>query len=344
MKGIQNRFIKKFLAVTLATVFLLTACAGSSMSADMKAEAAAPQAMTNGSYYEEMGVTDMAPMEEVEMDMDSGVAGSGNLTEVKVERKIIKNADLSLETMEYDGAYAIIAEITEGFGGYIESSSIEGESLYNQQRGYRSDRWAQFTVRVPAEQLYNYIDALAEDFNITHKSESANDISDQYYDAAARLSNLQVQEKRLLELMEQAGQLADLLEIERELANVRYEIETITASLKRMDSKVSYSTVNISLQEVFEYQEKTTPPRTFADRIKDAFEGSADNFLDFCEELLIALIYAAPILLFFAVIILAVFFVIRLIRKAFRKKHPKADTTWQMPKRPEEKAEEKKEE
>ena len=63
MKGIQNRFIKKFLAVTLATVFLLTACAGSSMSADVKAEAAAPQAMTNGSYYD----YDSGVMEEVEM-------------------------------------------------------------------------------------------------------------------------------------------------------------------------------------------------------------------------------------------------------------------------------------
>lgn len=343
MKALKkNRILSGILTVTIAVMFLLTACAGSSAPADMKAEAAAPQAMTNGAYYD----YDSGVMEEVEMEeMGSGVAtDSVNTAVVQVERKIIKNADLSLETMEYDGAYGLISEITAGFGGYIESSSIEGESLYNQQRGYKSDRWAQFTVRVPAEQLYNYIDALAEDFNITHKSESANDISDQYYDTAARLSNLQVQEKRLLELMEQAGQLADLLEIERELANVRYEIETLTASLKRMDSKVSYSTVNISLQEVFEYQEKVTPPRTFADRIKDAFEGSADNFLDFCEELLIALIYAAPILLFFAVIILAVIFVIRLIRKAFRKKYPKADTTWQMPKRPEEKAEEKKEE
>jgi len=340
MKALKkNRILSGILTVTIAVMFLLTACAGaSSATMDIKAEASAPQAMANGSYY------DMVEEDVAVEEMESAVAtDSVGTAVVQVERKIIKNADLSMETMEYDGAYGRISEITEGFGGYIESSSIEGESLYNQQRGYKSDRFARFTVRVPAEQLYNYINALSEEFNITNKSESANDISDQYYDTAARLSNLEVQEKRLLELLEQAGQLADLLEIERELANVRYEIETLTASLKRMDSKVSYSTVNIALQEVFEYKEKVTPPRTFADRIMDAFEGSADNFLDFCEDLLIAVIYAAPMLLFFAVIILAVIFVIRLIRKVFRRKHPKADTTWQMPKRPEEKAEEKKE-
>ena len=342
MKRFQNRIISSILAMTVAVAFLLTACGASSMSADMKAEAAAPQEMANGAYFDYDGYDVMEEV-AVEEEMDAVTGSTGNSAAVQVERKIIKNADLSMETMEYDGAYAVITEITEGFGGYIESSSIDGVSLYDQQRGRQSNRYAHFTIRVPAEHLYNYINALSEKFNITNKSESANDISDQYYDAAARLSNLEVQEKRLLELLEQAGALADLLEIERELADVRYEIETITASLKRMDSRVSYSTVNISLQEVFEYQEKTTPPRTFADRIMDAFEGSADNFLDFCEDLLIAIIYAAPMLLFFAVIVLAVIFVIRLLRKAIRRKHPKADTTWQMPVRPEEKAEEKKE-
>lgn len=321
MKGLTNRMLSSILAVAVSAAFLLTAC-----GARASTMGNTTVAMSSSAAYDmfEMEVADEAT------EATGSVDNATNLTELSTQRKIIKNADLSMETMEYDSAYQTITEITEGVGGYIESSSIDGISLYDQKWGYQSDRYAHFTVRVPADQLTAYIDALSEKFNITNKSESGTDITNQYYDAQARLSNLEIQEKRLLELLEQAGALADLLEIERELADVRYEIETITANIKRMDSQVSYSTVNIQLNEVIEYQEKTTPPRTFGDRLMDALEGSADNFLDFCEGALFAFIYAAPMLLLLAVVIILIVMIIKAFHRRQVKKLPPTGG-WQPP-------------
>ena len=331
MKGIKNRVLSGILATAVSMAFLLTACgAASSFSGntagDMRPMAASSTAMASPNYF----AMDEAVAEE-EMSIATADRADGIETAALAsQRKIIKNASLSMETMEYDGAYQVIEEITEGMGGYIESPPVEGVSLYDQKHGYQSNRYASFTARVPADRLTAYIDALAEEFNVTNKSESGTDITDQYYDTQARLENLKIQEKRLLELLEQAGQLADLLEIERELADVRYEIETITASIKRMDSQVSYSTVNIQLSEVIEYQENTPAPRTFGDRLKDALKGSAENFLDFCEDLLFALIYAAPVLLLLLVIVIVVVMIIKALHKKHIRKTP-SSSGWQAP-------------
>lgn len=288
----------------------MSSSAAFSYSAAQQAPAAAP---------EEWGISydDKAVMEEsMELETESLSTNSSNASQ---PRKIIRNADLVLETMEYDAALEKVPDLAEQAGGYVESSSSNGISLYERGSSRPSRRSAYFTVRVPAENLDSFISTLSGEFNLLNKSESSSDISDQYYDTQAHLSNLQIQEKRLLELLEQAGKLADLLEIEKELADVRYQIETLTATMKRMDSQVSYSTVNLSLEEVVEYQEVSTPPRTFGDRLSGTFKDSWNNFLDVCESILFTIIYIAPLLLLLAVVIVVIVLIIRAISRRSRK-------------------------
>lgn len=280
---------------------------------------AAPQAAPSSKSFA-YDSADAAIMEEEPMEADiESLSTNPSDANAAQPRKIIRNADLSLETMEYDSALEKIPALAEQAGGYVESSSSDGISLYEKSSSRPSRRSAYFTVRVPAENLDSLIASLSENFNLLNKSESSSDISDRYYDTQAHLSNLQIQEKRLLELLEKAGKLADLLEIEKELADVRYQIETLTASMKRMDSQVSYSTVNISLQEVVEYQEITTPPRTFGDRLAGTFKDSWSNFLDVCESILFAVIYFAPLVLLIAAAVTAVVLIIRAVSRRSRK-------------------------
>ena len=77
MKRFQNRIISSILAMTVAVAFLLTACGASSMSADMKAEAAAPQEMANGAYFDYDGY-DMMEEVAVEEEMDAVTGSTGN--------------------------------------------------------------------------------------------------------------------------------------------------------------------------------------------------------------------------------------------------------------------------
>lgn len=118
----------------------------------------------------------------------------------------------------------------------------------------------------------------------------------------------------MLELMDQAENLEQLLQIEESLTQVRYQIESLTAAMKRYDADVAYSTVTIQLWEVEEYQEEK--PDTFGARIRDAFRRSGESFLDFSEEILSGLIVILPILLIYGgLIALIVVGVVRLRRK-----------------------------
>ena len=325
MKRNYNRMIGYILAGVISTVSLAGCSAASSLSgsyfgysngASSSTAAHAPMSAPQAAA-EEQGVFDLA--EAITGDIEESVSLESLSTNAAVQpRKIIRNAELYLETMEYEPALEKIPALAEQSGGYIESSSSDGISLYEKSSTRPSRRSAHFTVRVPADNLDSFITSLSTEFNLLNKLENSSDISDRYYDTQAHLSNLQIQEKRLLELLEQAGKLGDLLEIEKELADVRYQIETLTATMKRMDGQVSYSTVTISLEEVVEYKEVTTPPRTFGDRLAGTFKDSWNNFLNVCENILFTIIYLAPMVLLIAVVVVII---ILIIRAAARRKN-----------------------
>lgn len=336
MKWKTNRTVRCILAVVVCTLSL-TGCSASSSFAMQENGMSSSSAPASSKYSYSMDVPMEAPAagnwgEMYDMDAADTIEQQEvqNLSSTEVQpRKIIRNAELSLETMEYESALERIPTLTEQSGGYVESASSNGLSLYEQSRGYPSRRNAYFTVRVPAEHLDDFVSALSQEFNMVNKSESSSDITDRYYDTQAHLSNLQIQEKRLLELLEQAGKLADLLEIEKELADVRYQIETLTATMKRMDSQVAYSIVNISLEEVVEYKEVTAPPRTFGDRLGETFKDSWENFLNICENLLFGAIYLAPLVLTVAIAAVVILLIVRGIvrrKKSVRANAP--DTPW----------------
>lgn len=330
MKRNYNRMIGYILAGIIGTISFAGCAAVSSLSGADFGYSNGASSSTAASHAPMAAPQASAEEKGVSYDMDEAIMEKAesleNLsTDAAVQpRKIIRNAELYLETMEYEPALDRIPALAGEAGGYVESSSSDGISLYEKGSTRPSRRRASFTVRVPAENLDSFIVSLSTEFNLLNKFENSSDISDRYYDTQAHLSNLQIQEKRLLELLEQAGKLADLLEIEKELADVRYQIETLTAAMKRMDSQVSYSTVTISLEEVVEYKEVTAPPRTFGDRLTETFKDSWNNFLNVCETILFTAIYLAPIVLLIAVIVVIIILVVR--SAARRKKKTKENT------------------
>mgnify|MGYP000727197872 CR=1 FL=1 len=106
------------------------------------------------------------------------------------------------------------------------------------------------------------------------------------------------------------------MEIESQLSDVQYQLESYTCQLRSMDQQVSYSTVDIYLREV-----ATLTPTgvTFGERIADAFGGGWDAFVGFLQGLVIALVYLWPVLL----IAVAVVFILRKVWKK-RPKEGKA--------------------
>lgn len=241
--------------------------------------------------------------------------------ENQYEAKIIRTADLSAETKEFDAAVAEIEKTVKELGGYIQSSNVRGQNYTS--NGNYSTRYASFTLRIPADRLDAFLSTAGELLNVTHSTSSAIDVSSDYYDIEARLSVLETERQLLEEMLSKSNSVNQMLEIETRLYDVIYEIESYKTMLKSYDGKVAYSTVNLNLSEVSDLSAINTDP-SFGSRFVTAVSESWKNFVDFCQDFLIWLIYALPTLIILALIFVAIpLIVIFSIRRKCRRKAAK---------------------
>ena len=139
-------------------------------------------------------------------------------------------------------------------GGYVESQNITGRSS-----GSSRNRYAYLTVRVPAQKLDGFIENVSGVTNVVSSSRYVEDITLSYTDTEGRVKALKTEEARLLELMEQAQNMSDLLEIEARLTEVRYQLENYTSTLRLYDNQVDYATVELRVTEVEKYTPAEEP-------------------------------------------------------------------------------------
>ncbi|MEG0751568.1 MAG: DUF4349 domain-containing protein [Oscillospiraceae bacterium] len=220
--------------------------------------------------------------------------------------KIIYNARLDIETLDFDKSCESVVSAVTSSGGYLSNTDVGGGYTYS---GNYLSRYARYSARIPSAK-YNEFLAKGETFgNITSSSNSSEDITTSYIDNEARLNTLKAQETRLLELLKESGTLEDLLAIEQRLSDVRYQIESITSTLKLYDNMVDFCTVEISLNEV---NKITVNQNNFQTELIEAFKGSGRAVLNFMRGLVIFLIYALP---FIAIALLILWIALKLTRK-----------------------------
>ena len=223
-------------------------------------------------------------------------------------RKIIRNAEFSMETLDYDHTVQAIADLVEQSGGYVENSQTVGAGAAGD---YVRSRWASFTVRIPAEGLDGFADALRQCGSVTSSNLSTQEVTEYYYDTEAHLKSLQLQEERLLEILSKADVLTDVIALEGSLADVRYQIESLQGSLRRLDSLIALSTVTISVQEVGEYSPEQGTPRSLGDRIAAEFNRSLSAIRRTVDNLIVLLLGNILFIAFWAAIIVTVVLVVR---------------------------------
>jgi hypothetical protein len=333
----QKRFLSLCL-ILLASSLLLAAC--SSAGNDYGAMATADNAARGEIYWEasaapassmavagaapEAAMDDMAASPELPAEaVNAPTGGEGGILPDTVarpeetQRKIITTYDLTVETTQFDASVDFVNSIVEEFGGYIENSSVQGRSIQYEDN---SLRMAHFTLRIPTGSVGQFVALVGERYNVIHTQESARDITDSYYDVQARLRSLEDQEKQLNGLLEQGGDLQYILEVHRELANVRYQIEDFYSSLQRMDQSVNFSTANITLQEVISYQPVNAEPPGFGERVGQAAARSWVNFTRSAQNSFVGFVYALPFLLGNLLVIAVLAVIVLVARRIIRKR------------------------
>lgn len=304
--------MKKLLsaALLLALLLSLCACGGSSkgsgnnmesaaqFSAAADMAAAAPmEAPAPDVAEEEFAGLEMK--EALDAGLGAGTAGaSGAGGEAKVDpEKIIYSADVTVETTAFDDAVAEVTRLVEDYSGWVESSSVNDANYYSRARGYVSSRSASYTLRIPSEKFSAFMSGLSELGNVPYTHTYTENVTAQYYDVQARLTAYTTQETRLLEMMEQAETVSDVIAIEEKLTELRYQIESLQSTLNNYDRRVSYSSVYLTLEEVQEYTPETEQQIGFGRQLVLALQRGGRSFVNGCRELILTVASILPGLL-----------------------------------------------
>lgn len=264
--------MKKFLVLLVAFImlFVFCACGGRSANkeainpggADYAADAMDPGYKSEASDMESDGLADSIGQ------VDSPIYTDPNA-------KIIRTAKLTIQTLDFDKAVSDLAALTESLGGYYETSQIESGSYYNQQ----ACRSAYYIVRIPKEKFAEFRNAVSSVGHIYNFSESADNVGEEYYDIEMRLATLKTKHARLLELLEKAEILEDVITLENALSEVEYEIDKYSSTLQKYDGLIDYSTFTINLDEVVEIKEDPGPQEGFGTKLLAQLEDGFSEFV-----------------------------------------------------------------
>ena len=221
---------------------------------------------------------------------------------------IIRTAQLSLITKEFDKARAQLEVILKRHRGYV------GELKVNDTTG--SGRTLTATLRIPADQLDATLTEVKTLGRVEAESQSGQDVTSQYVDLQARLSNARNTEQRLTDLLRnRTGKLSDVLQVEQELDRVRGEIEQMEAERKNMSNQVSYATLNATIAEDYKAQLQVVPPST-STRLSNAAVEGYRSMADGVVSLALFLLSTGPSLLLWGAVL---FLPARLIWKKVRR-------------------------
>ncbi len=286
------------LLLTLALLLSLAACGAST------SETASANVMAMRESYDEAAPAEAGGV----MDAGSGA----DATILPENRKWIITVYLDAETEDLEAALEALDEKITAMDGYVEDQSIYNGSAYSSRR-YRN---ASLTIRIPAEDVEDFATDVAGIANVVSREKNLEDITLSYVATESRMTALETEEARLLELLEQAENMSDLLEIEARLTEVRYELESVTSQMRLYNNQVEYATIYLSLSEVQEYTPVEEP--TLWERIRDGFLNSLKGLKDGAVELVVWVIVMSPYLVILAVVVV----ILRpLLRKVhFRKK------------------------
>lgn len=304
--------MKKTLSLFLAALALLGLCACGN-SAD---SAAGTYAMTEAAYEENaQAPAEMATATAVDTAVSIGAATSASVGTANIDTsKIIYTGYAEIETLDFDTCCAAVQSIIDQTGGFLESSSLRAG--YYHANSLKS---AEYTVRIPRESFESVTASLSDLGHVSHCTIQAENVSSAYYDTESRLTTYRTEEERLLAMLEKAETVEDMLDIEDRLADVRYQIESLTSDLRGWDSLISYCTLYLTVEEVEQIVE--TEEVGYWENIARGFARTLRGIGRFFSNLLEVLLIFLPVLVLLGAIALVV---ILLIRRGHRRRAAKA--------------------
>ena len=160
-----------------------------------------------------------------------------------IDRKVIRNGQLTVEVTDMEGALGQVRSIATRGGGFVSASSTHVERVDNQDRTV-----ADLTLQVRSITADGAISDLRALGKVLAENSSSQDVSEEYVDITANLDNLRASESAILKLMDKATQIQDVLALQRELSNVRGQIDRLQGRQRFIDNRTEMTTIAVALR------------------------------------------------------------------------------------------------
>lgn len=303
----KKSVFKSILAITVIILIIsLSACGASSRPS---------------SSFDDMNAGSSPEYDKMEVMPDYGYDDgykeiTSNSTVLAPDRKLIITNNTSIEALDFDATVELVRQRCAEFNGYIQTSELRGIETGSKY----GTRYAYFSLRIPSDSFEAFMAGASDFGNILSSNTTGDDITEDYYDKEARLETLKIQEERYLALLEKAEDMDSIIVLEKALSDVRYQIESLTGTLKKYDSLVNYATINLRINEVYQYTDKTQEPAlTLGDKLTQQLSDSWEALKSVGEFLLLAFVAMFPFLVAIAIIIVVIVVIIRLSLKKSKK-------------------------
>lgn len=267
--------MKKVPILLLCAALLLTGAACSNNGTAPMANAA-PQ----DSYYMERAPQEAPAPSSSPANGETGFTGMADGYELLPEEsgvyvmedaKLIRRANLSMETLDFDAATKTLNELVVLCGGYYGNNDVYSNSAHTNRTGT-------YTIRIPKGQYNTFMTSIGEVGQVTRRIESTEDVGEQYYNTEMRLRTLETKHERLVALLAQAADMETIVYLETTIAEVEYEIDRYSGTLRRYDGLIDYATIELSLYEKIELSILEEEEVSFATQFGQAFAGSFQSF------------------------------------------------------------------
>lgn len=217
---------------------------------------------------------------------------------------LIKNAAIAIESDDARAAANQLIQSLQPVGGYVSNLNEYVDAL--------GKRTITLQVRVPADKFDQSISSLEALGRVLNKQVGTEDVTEEYIDTDSRARNLKKTEERLIDHLNRAAKLEDILRVENELTRVREQIERMEGRLRFLKNRVAFSTIGVTLQEAAKAG-PIVPPQSFS--TAKEFSEALRSLVAFLQGLWSKTIWVIVWLPVYAVAIIAAYGAYRLLRR-----------------------------
>ena len=237
-------------------------------------------------------------------------ADQSHLIAEAMDRKILRDATLTLEVGAPADAQRKITSIAESLGGFVVTS----ESKQRQIGDAKQELEVNLVIRVPATQFGPALDQIrSTGSRVIQEKITGQDVTEEFIDLEARLKTQRALESQFLEIMKQANKVSDALEVQRQIAEVRTEIEKLEGRKRFLENRASLSTITVNLQSPTAIAVNTSG---FGRNIREAVADSVDVAVAIVLFLIRFVIVMIPILI---LVIIPGWFIARFVLRRTRR-------------------------